>query len=94
MAGFPSNEDVPSHSLSIVFITGYIIAQVKREKKVNPKFIGSPWTPEGKSKRKCIRTSQFFRRVSKGQYSPALDLMALNNDMDATVFDAWYHKYV
>ena len=45
LADFPSIEDVPSQSLSIVSVSGYAIAQEKREKKVNPRFIGSPWTP-------------------------------------------------
>ena len=61
LADFPSVEDVPSQNLSIISTTGCRNAQEKREKKVNPRFIGSPWTPEGKSKRKRTRTSQFFR---------------------------------
>ena len=66
LADFLSVEDVLSQSLSIESTSGYAIAQEKREKKVNPKFIGLPWTPEGKSKQKRTRKSQFFRRVYEG----------------------------
>ena len=96
LADFPSVDDVPSQSPSIVSASRYAIAQEKREKKVNSRFIGSPWMPEGKSKRKRTRTSQFFRRVDGGQYAHVLvlDPMALNNLTDVGVFYAWYHKHV
>ena len=89
-------EELPSQIMSIVSATGYAIAQDKREKKVNPKFIGSPWMPEGRSKCKRTRTSQIFCQVAQGQYAPVLatDPMAPNNEMDAGVFDAWYHKHL
>ena len=89
-------EGLPSQSLSIVSTTGYTIAQHKREKKVNPKFIGLPWTPKGKSKCKRTRMSQISCRVAEGQYALVLviDLMALNNETYARVFDAWYHKHL
>ena len=35
-------EELPSQSLSIVSVTGYAVAQDKREKKANRRFIGSP----------------------------------------------------
>ena len=96
LADFLSVEDVPSQSLSIVSASGYAIAQEKRGKKVNPRFIGSSWTLERKSKRKRTRMSLFFRRVDRGQYAPVLvlDPMEPNNVSDAGVFDAWYHKHV
>ena len=52
MSALRSSEGKPSQSLNIVSTTEYASAQAKRENKVNPKFIGSPWTPEGRRKRK------------------------------------------
>ena len=89
-------EELPSQSLSIVSATGYAVAQDKREKKENRRFIGSSWTPEGKSKCKRTRTSQIFHRVAHGLYAPVLatDPLAPNSETDAAIFDAWYHKHL
>ena len=89
-------EEVPSESLSIVSAIGYAVTQDKREKKENRRFIGLPWTPEGKSKRRRTRTSQIFHRVAEGQYAPvlAIDSLAPNSETDAAIFNAWYHKHL
>ena len=89
-------EEVPSKSLSIVSDIGYAVAKDWREKKANRKFIGSPWTLEVKSKHKRTRTSQIFHRVADGLYAPILatDPLAPNSEMDAAIFDAWYHKHL
>ena len=89
-------EEVPSESLSIVSATGYAVAKDRREKKANRRFIGSPWTPEGKTKRRWTRTSQFFQRVADGLYAPvlAVDPLAPNGATESAIFDAWYHKHL
>ena len=89
-------EEVPSESLSVVSATGYAVAKGRRDKKANRWFIGSPWTPEGKSKRKRTRTSQFFQRVADGLYAPvlAMDPLAPNGETESAIFDAWYHKHL
>ena len=96
MSALPSSEGKPYQSLSNVSTIGYTSAQAKREKKVNPKFIGSSWTPEGRSKRKRTRTSQIFGQVAEGHYAPVLALnpLAVNSETDTGVFDAWYYKHV
>ena len=88
--------EVPFESLSIVFTTGYAVAKDRREKKANRRFIGSPWMPEGKSKRKRTRTSQIFHHVADGLYAPVLvtDPLAPNSETDAVILDAWYHKHL
>ena len=87
---------VPSESLSVVSATGYAAAKDRREKKANRRFIGSPWTPEGKGKRKRTRTSQIFHRVADGLYAPvlAMDPLAPNGETESAIFDAWYHKHL
>lgn len=87
-------DDVPSHSLSIVSVSAYTAGQGKREKKVNNKFIGSPWTPDGRGRRRKMKRSQIFVRSTTVGYSPilALDLMAALDETEAVVFGAWYHK--
>ena len=87
-------EDKTSTSLSIVSASVFVAAQGKRGKKVNTKFIGSPWTPEGKGRRRRTRKSQIFVRATSGGYSPvlALDPTLAPEDIDADVFDAWFHK--
>ena len=89
-------EEVPYESLSVVSATGYAVAKDRREKKANRRFIGSPWTPKGKSKRKRTRTSQIFHRIADGLYAPILatDPLAPNSEMDAAIFNAWYHKHL
>ena len=87
-------EDKTSTSLSIVSASVFVAAQGKRGKKVNTKFIGSPWTPEGKGRRRRTRKSQIFVRLTSGGYSPvlAIDPTVCPKDVDSDVFDAWYHK--
>ena len=89
-------EEDPSQILSIVSATGYAVDKDRREKKANHRFIGSPWMPEGKSKRKRTRTSQNFHPVAHGLYAPVLatDPLAPNSETDAAIFDAWYHKHL
>ena len=89
-------EEVPSESLSVVSATGYAVSKDRREKKANRRFIGSLWTPEGKSKRRRIRTSQIFQCVADGLYAPvpAMDPLAPNGEMKSAIFDAWYHKHL
>ena len=88
--------EVPFESLSIVFTTGYAVAKDRREKKANRRFIGSPWTPEEKSKCKRTRSSQIFHRVADGLYTPVLvmDPLAPNGETESAIFDAWYHKHL
>ena len=80
----------------VVSTTGYAVAKDKREKKANRRFIGSPWTPEGKGKRKRTRSSQIFHRVTEGLYAPvlAMDPLAPNGETESAIFDAWYHKHL
>ena len=88
--------EAPSESLSVVSATGYAVAKDRREKKANRRFIGSPWTPEGKGKRKRTRSRQIFHRVADGLYAPVLtmDPLAPNSETESVIFDAWYHKHL
>ena len=90
----PVIEEVPSQSITVVSATGYAVAKDRREKKTNRRFIGSPWTPEGKGKWKRTRTSQIFQRLTDGLYAPVLsmDPLAPNDATDSANFNAWYHK--
>ena len=88
--------ELPSQSLRIISATGYAVAQDKREKKANRRFICLPWKPKGRSKCKRTRTSQIFGRAAQGESTPVLttDLLAPNSETDAALFDAWYHKHL
>ena len=60
MPGCRVIEDKTSQSLSIVSVSVFAAAHGKMEKMVNTKFIGSPWTSEGKGRRKHTQKIQFF----------------------------------
>ena len=83
-------------SVSIFFVTEFNKVPSKRSTKPNKKFLGSPWTLEGKCKRKMSDRSQIYRRAFYGGYMHvlALDPFASNDEVDATTFDAWYHKHL
>ena len=67
----------------------------RRKQKPNPKFVGTPWTPGGKSKRKRTTNSQIMQRKFKDEYEPVLPLDPIRMPMveDAERFQAWFNKY-
>lgn len=53
-----------------------------RPKKPNPKFVGSPWTPEGRGKRPRTSSSQILKRLFRNTYQPVLALNPFEHLLD------------
>ena len=69
--------------------------EVRRSKKPNRKYVGSPWTPEDKGKRPRTSTSQILHRVCKNKFQPvlALDPFERPNDVECLNFLGWYNRH-
>ncbi len=67
----------------------------KRKQKPNPKYLGTPWTPDGKSKRRRTTNSQIMQRKFRDEYEPVLPLDPMRQPLveDGERFVAWCNKY-
>ncbi len=88
-------DDDEDPSIMIISSATLQTGEEQRPKKPNPKYNGSPWTPEGKGKRPRTSTSQILHRLCKNTYQPVLPLDPLEhpNDGDCENFLRWYNRH-